>query len=74
MGEKIKDIKTIKIGNTPLTVELNEATVKGGDRWIHLQNKSIRVQFTESDFLKILACILKAEERLKYNKRGDKCI
>lgn len=70
MGEKIKDIKTIQIGNSSLNVELNEATVKGGNKWIHVQNNFVRVQFSENDFIKILACILKSEERLKYNKGG----
>lgn len=72
MCEKIKNIKTIAIGNNFLDVELNEATLKGGNRWIHLQNEVLRVQFSEDDFTKILTCILKAEERLKYNKKEER--
>lgn len=68
MGEKIKDIKKISLGDCELIVELNEATSPGGNRWIHVQNDNFRIQFSEGDFVMILAGILKAKERLRYNK------
>jgi hypothetical protein len=65
MGEKIKILTKI---NDFLDIELNKASVKGGPRYIHIQNEKVRFCLTENDFLQIALNIKKSSEMFKYNK------
>ena len=66
MGEKIKVLADIKHF---LDVELNKASIKGGPRYIHIQNDKVRFCITETDFLQMAVNIKKSGEIFQYNKR-----
>ena len=42
MGEKIRDLHSIKIGSSELMIELNEGNTKAEGHLIHVQNKHFR--------------------------------
>lgn len=65
MGEKIMDLYPINIGNSTLMIELNEGYSNEG-RVIHIQNEKFRYLFTENDFFKASANILRANSELRY--------
>lgn len=71
MGEKIRDIRPIKIGNTSLMVELNEGYSASQGRLIHIQNKKFRYLLTEQDFYHLSAMVLRSWSEFSYikNKR-----
>ena len=71
MGEKIKDLYPIHIGNTELMIELNEGYSNEG-RVIHVQNKKFRYLFKEMDFLNLSANILRAKSELEYIRKDKK--
>lgn len=60
MGEKIRDIQRIKIGNSSLMIELNEGYSASQGRLIHVQNKKFRYLLTEMDFYHFSSMILRA--------------
>lgn len=68
MGERIRDLNTISIGNAELVIEENLGTRKGSKFDIHIQNKNFRINITERDFCKIAACIMYANENLRHYK------
>lgn len=70
MGEKIRDIGTIKIGKTQFEIELNKATSSRGPRYIHIQNPKFRYLLTERDFYQFSAEILRAKKHFLWSK-GD---
>ena len=65
MGEKIRDINTIKIGKTELMIELNEGYSNEG-QVIHVQNRKFRYLFKEKQFYKLCSNILRAKSELDY--------
>ena len=69
MGEKIKVLSEISIGNNNLEIELNKATFHGGPRYIHLQNGVFRLNFTESEFIQVVTIMNKAAKKLKALKK-----
>lgn len=69
MGEIIRDLNTIKIGDAELVVEENVGTHSGSEYDIHIQNKHFRLNITEQDFCKIACCIMYANENLKSYKK-----
>lgn len=77
MGEKIRDIKTIYLGNNKLLIEENKGTHKGSKYDIHIQNEHFRLNVSDKDFFKIAAAILYAGENfctykdLINAKKGD---
>ena len=71
MGEKIKDLKKIKLGHNDLVLELNEGTHVMGKYDIHLQNDRFRLNTNEYDFLKIASCLMYAKENILYYKGDD---
>lgn len=71
MGEKIKDLETIKIGNTEFTVELNKGTGNHGRYDFHIQNSKCRLNVSEKDFYKMACGILAAESQLLSYKNFD---
>jgi hypothetical protein len=68
MGEKIRDIKKIKIGNSSLMVELNEGYSASQGRLIHIQNEKFRYLLTEIDFYHLSSMIMRAWSELDYLK------
>lgn len=68
MGEKIRDIHSIKIGKSSLMIELNEGYSASQGRVIHIQNQKFRYLLTENDFYKFSAMILRSWSEFKYIK------
>lgn len=68
MGEKIRDLHSVKIGSAELMVELNEGNTKGEGRLIHVQNKHFRFLIGEKGFLELAATILRAYSEMQYYK------
>jgi len=68
MGEKIKDLNSIKIGSSELMVELNEGYTKNEGRLIHVQNKHFRYLLKEKHFLQLASTILRAKCEMDYYK------
>lgn len=68
MGEKIKDLKEITIGNVKLMIELNHGYTKKQGNVIHIQNKHFRYLLNLNDFLRTAAAILRSKKELDYIK------
>ena len=68
MGELIRNIKSITIGNAELMIEENKGTHQGSKYDIHVQNSHFRINITDSDFCKMACCILYARENLNHYK------
>lgn len=68
MGEKIRDIKSIKFGQTSFMVELNEGYSASQGRLIHIQNKKFRYLLTEKDFYHLSSMIMRAWSEFSYFK------
>lgn len=68
MGELIKKLNKIKIGNTELVIEKNKGTQPGCKYDIHIQNDHLRLNLSEQDFCKIACCIMYANENLNHYK------
>jgi hypothetical protein len=64
MGEKIKDIREITLGEKKLMLEKNVGTHKGSKYDIHIQDETFRLNLTETDFMRMASCILYAKENL----------
>lgn len=64
MGEKIKEIKEIKLADHSLLIEMNKGTHRGGKYDIHIQNDEFRLNITEGDFCKMVLSILYARDNL----------
>ena len=62
MGDKIKDIGTLRFGKSIYTVELNNPNAP--EKEIHIQNDSFRLALGERAFYKIGANILLARKQL----------
>lgn len=69
MGEKIKDLQIIKIGNSQLQIELNHSPTLGGYRDIHIQNNIFRCSISEPEFIEMAAYVIAANKRLKELKK-----
>lgn len=70
MGEKIKNIGKYK---QFMDIELNKASIQGGDRWIHIQNSKFRLCVSERDYISAAIAILKAGRKFEAIKGGDNC-
>lgn len=68
MGEKIRNLGKIKIGETLYEVELNKGTHANSKYDIHIQNKEFRLNLSEHDFCKMAAAIIYADEKLRKYK------
>lgn len=68
MGEKIRDLHSIKIGSSEFVIELNEGYTKDEGRIIHIQNKHFRYLINESVFLNFAATVLRAKSEMDYFK------
>ncbi|MCR5720321.1 MAG: hypothetical protein K6F84_07115 [Lachnospiraceae bacterium] len=68
MGEKIKKIKTIHIGDEEFEVELNAPESVNGEEIIHIQNDKYRFACSKSDFVDIATQIVGAGANLRSYK------
>ena len=71
MGEIIKKLDELRIGNTKFNVELNKPANGAGMRDIHIQNDKFRICIPEDEFLQMLACIIMAKKQLDLIKKGE---
>lgn len=65
MGELIRKLGEVKIGNTDLDVELNKSTRRNAKYDIHIQCSKVRLSITEKDLCKLAADIIYANDKLK---------
>lgn len=70
MGEKIRDLGTVVIGNEEFVVELNKGTGTNRKYDIHIQNSKVRLNISEYDFCKIASAIICADKRILHYKEG----
>ena len=68
MGEWIKDIGKIHIGDKTFRVEINESEVKNGEKLIHIQSQKFRFVLTQTEFIQMGTLALQARENLKNYK------
>ena len=71
MGEKIRDIKPIKIGNSSLMIELNEGYTPADGRLIHIQNKKYRYLLKEMDFYHLCSIVMRSWSEFDYIKKKN---
>ena len=69
MGEIIKTIDNIQIGNTKLNIELNHSTSEQGNYEIHIQNEKFRLALPEKEFLQMASCFVLARKQMDQLKR-----
>ena len=65
MGELIRELNTIRIGDTKLNVELNKGTRRNGNYDIHIQNEHVRLNISEFDFCKVATDIIYSYAKLQ---------
>ena len=68
MGELIRNIREIQLGNETLMVEENEGYSAHQGRLIHIQNRDFRYLMSEKSFIQLLTTILRAREEKNYYK------
>lgn len=71
MGELIRTVSEIKLGNETFAVELNESTTDSGYKDIHIQNEKFRLSIPENEFMQMAACVLLAQKQLKLIKGNE---
>jgi hypothetical protein len=69
MGERIKDIDKIRIGESEFKIELNHSTSEHGKYEIHLQNDKFRLAIPESEFLQMASCFVLAKKQMDILKK-----
>ncbi|MBQ7666178.1 MAG: hypothetical protein IJS42_05640 [Synergistaceae bacterium] len=80
MGEKIRDVYPVRIGDTKLMVELNEnyALIPTGggvkSREIHLQNDRFRFALSEDAFIEFSATILRAKSEIDFYRNNPEVL
>lgn len=68
MGERIKDLAMVNIGNTKFRIELNAAYSANCRYDIHLQCDKGRIGLTDREFLKLATCFAVARKQLEQYK------
>lgn len=63
MGEIIRKICEVSLGDKTFDIELNKSASGGHYRDIHIQNDSFRLEVSENEFLSIAACVLLAKKQ-----------
>ena len=71
MGEYIKDLSKIKIGNTQFRIELNAAYYRNGKYDIHIQCDKGRIGLSDIEFLQLATCFMAAKKQLEHYKEID---
>lgn len=67
MGEKITNLGWLRLPGFRVEVELNKGVTKI-ENIVHLQEKTFRIEMTETDFIKYSLTIIGASARLKAEK------
>ena len=71
MGERIRDLAKMKIGDTQFKIELN-ASYSHKERYdIHLQCDKGRIGLTDREFLQLATCFMLAKRQFLSYKQGD---
>ena len=70
MGEKIRDLHSIKIGPSEFMIELNAGGNSRDGRIIHIQNKHFRYLLKEKHFLQLAATVLRSKSEKDYLKKN----
>lgn len=71
MGERIKDLSKVRIGDTEFKIELNKAYYEHGSYDIHLQCDKGRIGLSDRDFMKLATCFMLAKAQLlEYKEIG----
>ena len=68
MGEILKNIKEIKLGEGKFLIEQNAPHARGDSNCIHLQNEKFRMEMAEPVFLKIVGAILWSRKNFDFMK------
>lgn len=71
MGEIIREIGVLHIGDESLRVELNHGQGDGYEHEIHVQNDKIRLSMSEVDFCRMATGVLLARKQLRMIKSRD---
>lgn len=71
MGEVLKVLNKVKIGDEDFLIEQNAPLVKGGSKVIHLQNEKFRMEIPEQTFLKIAGAIAYSRKRFDVLKGSE---
>ena len=74
MGELIRNIREIRLGEETLMVEENEGYSAGQGKLIHIQNRDFRFLISEKAFVQLLTTILRAKEEKDYYKKNRSVI
>lgn len=69
MGEVIRDIDEIQIGEQKFKIELNHSTTENDKFEIHLQNNKFRLAIPQKEFLQMASCFILAKKQLDILKR-----
>ena len=73
MGELIRKLGDIQIGNAHFAIELNKKKKKGNSYDIHIQNESFRINISEKDFCRMTAAVICGNAKIqKYKNGGQK--
>lgn len=68
MGEKIRVLGHMYIGDEALDIELNKPPAAGLDYAIHIQNDKFRFDLAMRDFLKMAGAVLESEKQFLWVK------
>ena len=72
MGERIRDLSKVKIGNTEFEIELNKAYYENESYDIHLQCDKGRIGLSDRNFLKLAMCFMAAKKQfLQYKEMEE---
>ncbi len=72
MGERIKDLAKIELHDMPVNIELNAGTANKSDRnYIHIQNKRLRLELSDSEYLQMAIAVKVAADRIRKYKSID---
>ncbi|MBR4720596.1 MAG: hypothetical protein IK057_02410 [Clostridia bacterium] len=74
MGEKIRDLHDISIGDASLMIELNEGYSASQGRLIHIQNKKFRYLLTERNFYQLSSMVMRAWSEFDFLKNKKRTI
>ena len=64
MGEKVEDLGEVAFGRYYFIVDANLGHGKAGERDIHIQNKDVRLQIFERDYVAFLSRIISANSKV----------
>lgn len=68
MGQVIKKVGEISIGGEVFEIELNHSAKGDIYRDIHIQNRKLRLEVPENEFLQMAACVLLAKKQYELIK------